>query len=136
MYGSVIKGILKSSNVNKNNFTHNDLAQIQKNYAQKSVWRLKHGLEEMVERITQNLTNANTDSKSFSLYLNEPIEKLEIDENSNKIKLKSKSLSDEFDFVISSVLAKRKYYFSQFTKNNKLKIFTQSNQSKNKYFSF
>ena len=127
-YGSVIKGILKSSNKNKNNFTHKDLAQIQKNYAQKSVWRLKYGLEEMVEKITQNLTNANSDSKKFCLYLNEPIEKLEVDENSNRIKLNTKSSSDEFDIVISSVFAKRKYhFFSIKTINNfKKKLLNQS----------
>ncbi len=129
-YGSVIKGIIKSSNKNKNNLTHKDLALIQKNYAQKSVWRLKYGLEEMVEKLTQNLTNANNCNKTsnnFSLYLNEPIDKLEVDSNSNKIKLKSKSFSDEFDFVISSVLAKRKYHFFQKTK-------TKINQSIFSYF--
>lgn len=55
----------------------------------------------MIQRIVDNLA----ESKHVKLHLNEPIEKLQIN-SGNTINIKSKSIQDDFDLVVSSIYAK------------------------------
>jgi protoporphyrinogen oxidase len=107
-YGSVIKGIMSKKPSLKDNFpNYRDLIRIEKDHKKKSVWRLKYGLEEMIEKLINNLSESEQkENVKVTLHLNQPVENLEMCDSS-KSNLKSKSLQESFDIVISSVLSKR-----------------------------
>jgi hypothetical protein len=85
-------------------------------YKDQSVWRFKNGSEELVRRLVEKLSAEN----NVKLHLNEPIEKLEIDNEKfeNSVKIKSKTREDTVDIVISSVYSKCKKFFFNFAPKN------------------
>ena len=83
---------------------YKDLHELRERSKNLSVWRLKNGMQEMVESLVQKLKS----EQNVRLHLNEPIESLNFDnEKSGKsIQIKSKSITEDVDLVISSIYSK------------------------------
>lgn len=81
-----------------------DLLALRERAKNQSIWRLKNGMEEMVEKLVKNLSK----DEKVRLYLNEPIESLEFDDdNAHKsVRVKSKNQDEKVDIVISSIYSK------------------------------
>ena len=87
---------------------YQDLLPLRERAKNQSIWRLKNGMEEMVEKLVKKLSN---DDK-VRLYLNEPIERLEFEsENTQKksVRIKTKTHDQKVDIVISSIYSKCKF---------------------------
>jgi len=85
-----------------------DLVSLRDRAKNQSIWRLKNGMEEMVEKLVKKLSNDET----IRLHLNEPIEKLEFESESTvtkpTVRIKSRSFDERVDMVISSIYSKCK----------------------------
>jgi phytoene dehydrogenase-like protein len=86
---------------------YQDLYPLLKDYTGQSVWRLKNGTEELINKLAENLLN----EENVKIHLNEPIVSLEFDDSKTEksVKLKSKSTEDNFDIVISSIYSPCKF---------------------------
>ena len=73
-----------------------------------SIWRLKNGMEEMIEKLVKRLSQ----DKQVRLHLNEPIERIEFDNDGKErsVRVKSKSIDEKFDVVISSIYSRCIYF--------------------------
>ena len=113
-FGSISKGMFgakKAEHSQRDEMAkYNDLLSVKGDYRDQSVWRLKYGSEELIERLVQFLSKED----NVKLHLNEPIEKLEIDESKahKSINLKSKKKEEKnIDIVISSVYSQNNSKF-------------------------
>lgn len=81
-----------------------DLLSIKKNYMNQSVWRLKNGLQEFTDRLSQVLS----EQENVKLYLNEPVERITFDDEKREksVKIKTKTIEQDFDIVISTIYSK------------------------------
>ena len=81
-----------------------DLRALRDRAKNQSIWRLKNGMEEMVEKLVKKLSK---DDK-VHLHLNEPIQRLDFNNSSQdrSIKIKSTSIEEEVDLVISSIYSR------------------------------
>ena len=93
-----------------------DLVSLRDRAKNQSIWRLKNGMEEMVEKLVKKLSNDAT----IRLHLNEPIEKLEFESESTvtkpTVRIKSRSFDERVDMVISSIYSKCKVKQNDFFK--------------------
>jgi phytoene dehydrogenase-like protein len=80
---------------------YSDLTVLRQKYFGQSVWRLKSGIETLVDALVNSLKSNN----NVKLYLNEPCEKISFDQN-KKINVKTKHSNEKLDFVISALQAK------------------------------
>lgn len=69
-----------------------------------SVWRVKGGMQQMSDKLVEYLSQESNDVK---LYLNEPVERLDFEADSS-VRIKTKSLEQNVDVVISNINAKCK----------------------------
>jgi phytoene dehydrogenase-like protein len=69
-----------------------------------SVWRLKHGTEEMITRLAEKLST----EENVKIHLGEPVLKMEIDDEKGTdcVRIKAKSMEETFDLAISTVYSK------------------------------
>lgn len=84
-----------------------DLMETQRTYKGSSIWRLKNGTQEIIDKLSGRLSA----EKDVKLHLNEPIVSLEVDDGkkANSIHLKTKSTEDTYDIVISAISSKSNY---------------------------
>lgn len=108
-YGSITKGVFKKKPPKPVKPIYSDLVEMKKSLTGLSVWRLKNGMEEMVEKLADELSQ----NENVKINLNEPVVSLELDETKTErsLKLKTKSIQDDFDVVISCVNGQSKLFF-------------------------
>jgi protoporphyrinogen oxidase len=101
-----------------------DLVLLRDRAKNQSIWRLKNGMEEMVEKLVKKLSEDET----IRLHLNEPIEKLEFERESNltkkTVRIKSRSFDEKVDMVISSIYSKCKVKVNILQKRSQRQNFT------------
>lgn len=101
--GSIIRGALsrkKSETLQAAENTYKDLVDLRQHFRKQSVWRVRTGMSDMVDKLAKNVTK-NGDVR---ILLNESVESLEF--SNEKVKIKSTSCVNDVDFVISSVYSK------------------------------
>lgn len=109
-HGSITNGMIASTRHPKpNEAIYDDLSEMKEAFKGFSVWRLANGLEEMVGKIVDKLSQ----DKIVKMYLNEPIEKLEFnhEKKEKSIDIVTKTKKENVDIVISSVYSKHNAQF-------------------------
>lgn len=97
-YGSIAKGLFKKKPTKETNPIYSDLVEMKKMLTGLSVWRLKNGMNEMINKLSLKLSS----DENVKIHLNEPLTSLDF-VNDKSIKLKTKTVEDDFDLVISTI---------------------------------
>ena len=88
-----------------------ELVEMKKNFQGLSVWRLKNGLSQLVDRLIDNLNNSDDNDEekkqSISLNSNEKVESLSFNRSNSKMQVKTNKSEHEFDLVVSALSAKQ-----------------------------
>ncbi len=104
--GSIIRGALRKPKLDEN--AYKDLTEMRKYFKNQSVWRVRSGMSDLVNKIVDKLTK----EENVKLLLNEPVVSLRFsksDETSHKIEIKSKNSVNNVDLIVSSVYSKCKF---------------------------
>ena len=77
-----------------------DLVDLRQHFKNQSVWRIRTGMSELVDKIVDKLSQ----EKNVKFFLNEPVDSVDFSQDeSQQIQIKTKSSTQNVDLVISSV---------------------------------